>query len=66
MNSGSSDREVVADAGPIIALARLDMLALPAAIFKRALVTSIVVEECLAKPSDPEVFPAPAGMNRCR
>ena len=41
---------VVADTGPLIALARLDLLALPSALFGRALLTPIVLAECEAKP----------------
>ncbi len=41
---------VVADTGPLIALARLKLLALPGRLFARALVTPIVLGECLAKP----------------
>jgi len=48
MSSSNSTREVVADAGPIIALAKLDLLALPGSIFDKALVTRIVMQECLA------------------
>lgn len=41
---------VVTDTGPLIALARLDLLALPSALFGRALLTPIVLAECEAKP----------------
>lgn len=54
MSSSNSSREVVADAGPIIALARLDLLALPARIFDRACVTNIVADECMVNPQHPE------------
>lgn len=50
MSSSSSGHELVVDAGPIIALARLDLLAVPASIFGRVLVTEIVMRECLARP----------------
>lgn len=43
-----SAREVVVDAGPVIALARLDLPALPDLIFGKVLVTQVVMEECLA------------------
>jgi predicted nucleic acid-binding protein len=39
---------VVADAGPLIALARLEMLPLLPALFSRAWVTETVLAECLA------------------
>lgn len=42
---------VVADTGPLIALARLDLLALPGQLFERAILTPMVLSECLAKPS---------------
>lgn len=57
MSSNNSNRELVADAGPIIALARLDLLALPGRFFDRALVTDIVAEECLTNPAHPEYEP---------
>ncbi len=44
-----SNRLVVADAGPLIALARLEQLALPAKLF-RVMVTSTVLAECEVKP----------------
>lgn len=47
MSSSSSAREVVVDAGPVIALARLDLLAIPGSIFGKVLVTHIVMQECL-------------------
>lgn len=50
MSSSSSNPEVVADAGPIIALARLDLLAIPGSIFGKVLVTEIVMDECFANP----------------
>lgn len=54
MSSSSSTPEVVVDAGPIIALARLDLLAIPGAIFGKVLATSIVMDECLARPRHAE------------
>lgn len=54
MSSSSSTREVVADAGPIIALARLDLLAIPISIFSKVSVTDIVMDECLANPRQAE------------
>jgi len=47
MSSSSSGREVVVDAGPVIALARLDLLAIPGSLFGKALVTQVVLQECL-------------------
>ena len=54
MSSSNSRHEVVIDAGPIIALARLDLLGLPAFLFRGALATGVVVDECLANPRHPE------------
>lgn len=54
MSSSSSTPEVVADAGPIIALARLDLLAIPGSIFGKACATDIVLDECLANPRHAE------------
>ena len=45
---------VVADAGPLIALARLDALQLLGKLFRRAWVAESVVSECLARPDRPE------------
>ncbi len=50
MSSGRLGEEVVVDAGPLIALARLDELALPGQIFSRTVVTQTVVNECLVDP----------------
>ena len=59
---------LVADSGPLIALARLDLLGLPARYFEPVLVTSLVWLEVTRKPGVDEaarlVFPARAGMNR--
>lgn len=52
-SSASVDR-VVVDAGPLIALARLQLLKLPARLFREVLVTDIVVAECLTNPAYPE------------
>lgn len=48
------NRLVVADAGPLIALARLDALVLLPALFRNALVTSQVLTECSARPDRDE------------
>ena len=45
---------VVADAGPLIALARIDALNLLAGVFEQTLVTDTVLAECLARPDRPE------------
>lgn len=39
---------IVADSGPLIALARIDLLHLPAAVYGQALLTQTVLDECLA------------------
>lgn len=52
MNSINSTNEtlLVADTGPLLALARLDVLHLLAALFSRVVVTETVIQECLIKP----------------
>ena len=45
-----SNRLVVADTGPLIALACLDLLELPAELFQQVLLTPTVLQECEAKP----------------
>jgi uncharacterized protein len=45
---------LIADAGPLIALARIDRLWLLPQIFPRAITTEIVWSECLANPSEVE------------
>ena len=54
---------VVADTGPLIALARLDLLSLPDALFDRALLTAIVLSECEAKPDHGEGVSIRAALN---
>lgn len=46
----ASNRLVVADAGPLIALARLDLLELLPALFSQVFLTPTVLNECEAKP----------------
>lgn len=46
----TSNRLVVADAGPLIALARLELLELLPTLFQRVFVTPTVLMECEAKP----------------
>ena len=46
----SAIKVVVADAGPLIALGRLDMLALLGGLFEQVQVPEIVLAECLARP----------------
>jgi uncharacterized protein len=46
---------LVADSGPLIALARVDSLGLPAALFREVLVPSIVWEEVGRRPSPEEL-----------
>ena len=45
---------IVADAGPLIALARLDSLSVLSACFTRVVVTETVLAECQARPDRPE------------
>ena len=47
-------RIVVADAGPLIALGRIDALHLLPRLFARVEVTETVVTECLARPELPD------------
>ena len=48
---------LVADSGPLIALARLDLLALPGRLFERVLVTAVVWDEVTRAPRPAEVAP---------
>lgn len=48
--SASQTQIVVADAGPLIALGRVDSLALLPALFAEVQVTETVLAECLARP----------------
>ena len=45
---------LVADSGPLIALARLDLLALPSRLFSETLVTATVWHEVTREPQPPE------------
>jgi predicted nucleic acid-binding protein len=45
-------RVVVSDAGPLIALGRLDLLALLPKVFARVQVPTAVLEECMARPDN--------------
>lgn len=54
MSSNSLGHEVIVDAGPIIALARLDLLSLLDSLFDKASITSVVANECLANPDHHE------------
>ncbi|NOX93220.1 MAG: DUF3368 domain-containing protein [Gammaproteobacteria bacterium] len=45
-------RTVIADAGPLIALASIDLLTLLKELFDEVFITRSVRDECLAKPSD--------------
>lgn len=48
----SATRVVVSDAGPLIALGRLDLLALLQALFAQVQVPQAVLRECLARPEN--------------
>lgn len=52
MNSSNLTNEtlLVADTGPLLALARIDVLHLLVDLFTRVVVTETVIQECLAKP----------------
>lgn len=54
---------VVADAGPLIALARLQLLDLPIRLFRRIVITQTVLAECDAKPDRGEGAAIKAAIN---
>lgn len=45
---------IVSDAGPLIALGRLDLIGVLGALFSQVLVPDEVVRECLARPGNPD------------
>ena len=47
---------VVSDAGPLIALGRLDMIRLLGALFAEVQVPEAVIRECLARPDNPDAL----------
>ena len=47
MNSPALRNEIAIDAGPLIALARIDLLDLPSRLFRDAVTTRTVVDECM-------------------
>ena len=49
-NSLKNNEVLVADAGPLLALARIEFLPLLGQLFSRVLVTETVLHECCAKP----------------
>ncbi len=53
-NSNEPSRIVVADAGPLIALGRIDGIGLLPRLFARIEVTETVIAECLARPDLPD------------
>lgn len=59
----TSNRLVVADAGPLIALARLDLLELLPALFQQVFLTPTVLKECEAKPDRGEGVVIRAGVD---
>lgn len=54
---------IVADAGPLIALARIDSLSVLPALFTQAVVTETVLAECQARPNRPEGAIIAAALN---
>ena len=50
----SAHKVVVSDSGPLIALGRLDLLALLPALFAQVQVPHEVLIECLARPANPD------------
>lgn len=55
---------LVADAGPLLALARIDCLALLGQLFGQALVTETVILECCAKPERQDAKAIQAALDR--
>ena len=47
---------VVSDAGPLIALGRLDLIGLLGALFAEVQVPQAVIQECLARPANPDAL----------
>ena len=47
---------VVSDAGPLIALGRLDLLHVLGALFSEVQVPEVVVAECMARPGNPDTL----------
>lgn len=64
MKSSSASVDLIVDAGPLIALARLNLLQLPSRMFARALVTDVVAAECLADPAYPEFAPIQTALDQ--
>lgn len=54
---------LVADSGPLIALARLDLLAVPGQLFGELLVTSTVWREVTREPRDTDRSPLMAAFD---
>ena len=54
LNLGRSARWVVSDAGPLIALGRLDLLHVLGLLFTQVQVPEVVIAECLARPGNPD------------
>lgn len=63
-SSNASVEWVAIDTGPLIALARLDLLQLPMRIFARVLITDIVAAECLVDPTYPEYATIQSSLDR--
>lgn len=55
---------VVADTGPLVALARVDGLALLSNLFATVWVTPEIVDECLAKPDRPDAITIASALER--
>jgi len=55
---------VIADAGPLIAFARLQLLDLLPRVFDRVLVTEAVLVECAGRPDFPESLPIQEAVSR--
>ena len=47
---------VVSDAGPLIALGRLDLIGLLGTLFAEVQVRQAVIQECLARPANPDAL----------
>ena len=63
-SSNASVDWIAIDAGPLIALARLDLLQLPTRMFARVLITDAVAAECLVDPTYREYAAIKSSLDR--
>lgn len=57
---------VVSDAGPLIALGRLDLIGLLGALFAEVLVPEVVIRECLARPDNRDALRIRQALDQAR